>query len=271
MALRAPLLYLCLALLINGCGQLDDQQPPADSPPPMTDPAPEPEPVPAPIFPPIPLPQPAPTPDPEPPTQPEPSPPPTDPSPSPEPPEPDPIPPEPEPEPEPTPPEPEPEPEPPAPPPPAPQPPPQPPPPPPATDAERVLELVNAARATPTNCGSAGMRAATHPLTLNPTLGRAAQKHSEDMQAANVMSHNTPQGAIHYAPGTKFFERMIQEGYRYSSASENIAWGFSSPQAVVNAWVNSPGHCANIMNPNFTELGVGKAGAFWTQKFARPR
>lgn len=165
-----------------------------------------------------------------------------------------------DPAPEPTPPEPEPEPE--------PVPPPQPLP---TIDTERVLELVNAARATPTDCGAAGMRPATHSLTLNATLGLAAQKHSEDMQAAGVMSHTTPQGAIHYAPGTRFFERIGQEGYRYRSASENIAWGFSSPQAVVNAWLNSPGHCANIMSSTVTELGVGRAGNFWTQKFARPR
>lgn len=253
MALRAPLLVLFLALMINGCGQLSGQQPPIDSPPPITEPAPEPEPTPTPVVPPLPIPLPEPSPDPEPPSQPEPEPPspPTEPEPSPEPPQPDPIPPEPEPEP--TPPEPEPEPA------------------PPTTDAERVLELVNAARATPTNCGSSGMRAATHPLTLNPTLGLAAQNHSEDMQAASVMSHTTPQGAIHYAPGTRFFERIIQEGYRYSYAGENIAWGFRSPEAVVSAWLSSPGHCANIMNPNFTELGVGRAGTFWTQKFARPR
>jgi uncharacterized protein YkwD len=134
-----------------------------------------------------------------------------------------------------------------------------------------VLELVNAARATPTDCGIAGVRPATYPLILNATLGLAAQKHSEDMQAAGVMSHTTPQGAIHYAPGTRFFERIAQEGYRYQSASENIAWGFSSPQAVVNAWLSSPGHCANIMSATVTELGVGRAGNFWTQKFARPR
>ena len=81
----------------------------------------------------------------------------------------------------------------------------------------------------------------------------------------------------HYSrKGTSPFQRIKKAGYRYSSAGENIAAGFGSPASVVKAWLKSPGHCKNVMNRSYDELGVGFAeggyyGNYWTQDFGNPR
>jgi uncharacterized protein YkwD len=133
-----------------------------------------------------------------------------------------------------------------------------------------VLRLVNEARAAGADCGG-DVRPSTGPLAHESLLGRAAQKHSEDMSAAGVMSHTTPDGAVHYTPGTTFDARIRAEGYSYRSAGENIAWGYPSPEAVVSAWLASPGHCRNIMNSGYSEIGLGREGTFWTQVFGSPQ
>lgn len=85
------------------------------------------------------------------------------------------------------------------------------------------------------------------------------------------MSHDTPSGAVHYSPGSSPWDRMAVEGYAYGAAGENVAAGYRSAEAVMQGWLGSTGHCNNIMNPNFTELGLGLEDNYWTQKFARPR
>jgi uncharacterized protein YkwD len=77
--------------------------------------------------------------------------------------------------------------------------------------------------------------------------------------------------------GTSPFDRIGQEDYAYSAAGENIAAGYGSPEAVVEGWLQSDGHCANLMNGAYTEIGVGYAfaegsafGHYWTQVFAHP-
>ena len=137
------------------------------------------------------------------------------------------------------------------------------------TDLARVLVLVNQARAQGAVCGGEAQPAVA-ALGWDAILGRTAQKHSEDMATAGVMSHDTPEGARHFAPGTRFNERILQEGYGFTSAGENIAFGFSSADSVMAAWLNSPGHCRNIMRAGFQEIGLGKEGSYWTQVFAAP-
>ncbi len=83
------------------------------------------------------------------------------------------------------------------------------------------------------------------------------------MHDHNVMSHTG-------SDGSDLRARADRQGYDWSNLGENVAWGYTSPQSVVAGWLNSPGHCANIMNPTFTELGVGLQGTFWTQLFGRP-
>jgi uncharacterized protein YkwD len=128
-------------------------------------------------------------------------------------------------------------------------------------EAIQVLKLVNEARDTARRCGSQGFDAAG-PLSLEPRLARAAQLHSKDMFDNDTMSHTG-------SDGSDLRERANRQGYSWSALGENVAMGYTSPESVVAGWLSSPGHCANIMNPNFSELGVGLEGTYWTQLFGR--
>lgn len=99
-------------------------------------------------------------------------------------------------------------------------------------------------------------------LSENWELSRVARIKSQDMKDNNYFSHTSP------VYGTPF--QMIKNfGISYRSAGENIAKGQQTPQAVVNAWMNSSGHRANILNPSYTQIGVGyvAGGKYWTQMF----
>lgn len=106
------------------------------------------------------------------------------------------------------------------------------------------------------------------PLKHNWQLSRVARYKSEDMKNRGYFSHTSP------TYGSPF--KMISDfGIRYSAAGENIAMGQRTAQDVVNGWMNSSGHRANILNRNFTEIGVGYAKnssgkTYWTQMFIRP-
>ncbi|MFJ6631825.1 sigma-70 family RNA polymerase sigma factor [Streptomyces sp. NPDC091376] len=124
----------------------------------------------------------------------------------------------------------------------------------PSGDAEQVLALVNAERSK-AGCG---------PLRGNDKLATAAQRHSADMAARGFFDHTSPDGTD---PG----DRITAAGYRWSTYGENIARGQQSPASVMDSWMNSPGHRANILNCSFKELGVGihdaSGGPWWTQAF----
>lgn len=99
-------------------------------------------------------------------------------------------------------------------------------------------------------------------LTANWELSRVARYKSQDMLDNHYFSHNSP------TYGTPF--QMIKAfGLSYRTAGENIAKGYASPQAVVNGWMNSSGHRANILNASYTQIGVGYVaqGNYWTQMF----
>jgi len=128
-----------------------------------------------------------------------------------------------------------------------------------------VLDLVNEVRATGYNCGSGGNFGPAGPLTMQPNLRCAARVHSKDMDERNFFDHTNPSGE---SP----FDRMGMAGYSFSTAGENIAGGSPDAAGTMDQWLNSSGHCANIMNPSFTEIGVGyhpggNWGTLWTQKF----
>ncbi|AEY87604.1 putative RNA polymerase ECF-subfamily sigma factor [Streptomyces hygroscopicus subsp. jinggangensis 5008] len=118
----------------------------------------------------------------------------------------------------------------------------------------QVVALVNKERAA-AGCG---------PVTEDPQLDKAAQGHSDDMAARGFFDHTDPDGA---GPG----ERITAAGYRWSTYGENIAKGQRTPQAVMDSWMNSPGHRANILNCAFKDIGVGvhdgSGGPWWTQAF----
>ena len=124
----------------------------------------------------------------------------------------------------------------------------------------RVLELTNAERA----------RAGLAPLTLNTQLTQAAQQYSEVLATDGCFAHTC-------GPVPDMTQRDAQAGYTgWTTVGENIAAGYPTPEAVVNGWMESPGHRANILNPDYRELGIGlasggKYGAYWTQEFgSRP-
>jgi uncharacterized protein YkwD len=134
----------------------------------------------------------------------------------------------------------------------------------------RVLELVNRVRAAGTECDGVPMPP-VGPVAHHDLLREAARGHSEDMGRRGFFAHDNPDGE---GPGA----RVEQTGYRYQSVGENIAAGYETPEEVMQGWIDSPGHCLNIMRSNWTELGVGYAArdgsqyyTYWTQKFARPR
>ena len=115
-----------------------------------------------------------------------------------------------------------------------------------------VVRLVNVERA------KAGLPA----LEYDWQLSRVARYKSEDMQKNNYFAHTSP---TYGSP----FNMMKSFGISYRTAGENIARGYSTPAAVVEGWMNSPGHRANILNSSFTHMGVGyvKIGSYWTQMF----
>ena len=100
------------------------------------------------------------------------------------------------------------------------------------------------------------------PLIQDWQLSRVARYKSQDMRDLGYFSHTSP---IYGSP----FNMMKSFGISYKTAGENIAKGYSSPRAVVDAWMNSPGHRANILNSSYTHIGVGyvASGNYWTQMF----
>lgn len=100
------------------------------------------------------------------------------------------------------------------------------------------------------------------PLTLDWQISRVARYKSQDMKDKGYFSHTSP---TYGSP----FNMMKSFGITYKTAGENIAKGYATPAAVVDAWMNSPGHRANILNSSFTHIGVGYVaeGSYWTQMF----
>lgn len=135
----------------------------------------------------------------------------------------------------------------------------------------RILAAVNTARANARQCGAASYSAA-RPLSWNPALGEAARAHSADMAKERYFNHRSKDGRL-------VGERAGAAGYRWQRIGENIAVGQDSPEEVVNGWLDSPGHCANIMSDNYTDMGAAyavnndpeSARVYWTQVFGTPR
>lgn len=105
-------------------------------------------------------------------------------------------------------------------------------------------------------------------VAYDERLGRAAQKHANDMHNGRFLSHTGSDGSD---PG----DRITREGYRWRTYGENIAQGQQSQQEVLDAWTSSPGHHANNINPNFEDFGLAKAGSgnqtYWVLVLAAER
>jgi len=134
-----------------------------------------------------------------------------------------------------------------------------------------ILDEVNAARASARSCGKQAFPAAP-PLSWNGALGDAALAHSRDMATGRYFSHRAKDGS-------QATDRALRAGYSWRRVGENIAFGQRSPREAVEGWLDSPGHCANIMNRDFTEMGAAygvtperQTGIiYWTQVFGAPR
>ena len=123
-----------------------------------------------------------------------------------------------------------------------------------ASVEEEVVRLVNVERS----------KQGLSPLTIDWELARVAKYKSQDMHDRNYFSHTSP---TYGSP----FEMMKNFGISYKAAGENIAKGQKSAAQVVQAWMNSEGHRANIMSTKYTHIGVGYVadGHYWTQMFIK--
>jgi len=131
-----------------------------------------------------------------------------------------------------------------------------------------ILQRVNTLRLAGAVCGSTNF-AATTALTWNTQLLQAARGHSTDMAQNNYFSHTS-------LDGRTLAQRVLATGYSYMALGENIAAGQTSVESVMTAWVNSPGHCQNLMSPAFRDIGVAcvrnEAAAYrlyWTMNLGR--
>lgn len=142
--------------------------------------------------------------------------------------------------------------------------------------ANEMLNAVNQARALGRSCGGRTYAPAP-PLSWDVRLEQAALRHAQDLLRQN---QSRSLGSIELShsgsDGSQVKDRVSQSGYRWSSVGENVGWGhpvLPLPQAI-EGWLQSPGHCANLMNPGFNQLGMamvsGPSGDFWVQVFAKP-
>ncbi len=151
-----------------------------------------------------------------------------------------------------------------------------------AAQRQEFLDAINAARAETQDCGTEGIFEPAPALKWNNKLDNAAYEHSYDLAQSNTFSHTGSGTASditaleeHLDRGSKFYERIRHHGYTsYRTVGENIAAGYDSAQEVVDAWLESDHHCANLMNPKFTEVGMAlvedigtEYGTYWSQEF----
>ncbi len=151
---------------------------------------------------------------------------------------------------------------------------------------QELLDAINKARSVQRDCypndNSRGVVGPSPKLYWNNDLYASALEHSTDLAQSDTFSH--------YGSGTSsditgdgrpsiFYERIVANGYsNYYSVGENIAGGQETLEEVMEAWLDSPGHCENIMSPNYTEVGVAIVieadstyGIYWTQNFGSKR
>ncbi len=133
-----------------------------------------------------------------------------------------------------------------------------------ATYESTVLKLINAER----------IKRGLKKLTLNTRLRTAARRHSKDMATKDFFSHTG-------SNGSSMTDRMTKAGYKWAAAGETLYAGngkYKTPQECVNAWLNSPGHAAIMLSPNYTQVGIGyyydktsPYGGYYTADFGAPR
>ena len=125
-----------------------------------------------------------------------------------------------------------------------------------------LVQLINSYRTTGCYCGNEGYFRSTSPLTWSDTIESAAYDHSLDMLTNNFFSHTG-------SDGSDTGDRLERRDYVWITWGENIAWGYGTEEEVIQGWMSSSGHCSNIMYPDFEEMGIAKAGIYWTLDLAK--
>ena len=140
----------------------------------------------------------------------------------------------------------------------------------PTEQQQQMLARVNEARSQARQCGEQPFNAAS-PLTWSCPLTAAAQAHADDMAENDYFSHTGQDG-------NSVGERATQQSYAWRTVGENIAAGHTTADAAIESWINSPGHCRNLMNDDFTEMGMAYAENadarfthYWVQTLGAPR
>jgi uncharacterized protein YkwD len=135
---------------------------------------------------------------------------------------------------------------------------------------QRALALVNEARSQGRKCGASAYGPAP-ALKVSALLDDAAQIHATDMATHDFFAHKG-------SDGSRPSDRITRVGYKWQAVAENIAAGYREIDPVVQGWLASPGHCANLMNPVYTQMGIAfalnpksESGIYWSQTFGRPR
>ncbi len=133
-----------------------------------------------------------------------------------------------------------------------------------------LVSLVNAARTLARSCG-ASQHSAASPVTWNSKLASAAQSHSEDMASGDFFSHTG-------SDGSTVANRVTATAYSWRTVGENIYAGYTEAERAMTAWLDSPGHCRNILDPDFKEVGMAVVvsststyQSYWTQVFGAQR
>lgn len=149
------------------------------------------------------------------------------------------------------------------------------------TMIKTYLKAINKLRSQPRKCGDHGFFKSAVPLKWSDKLYRASREHAHDMATHNLIYHdgsgkNTDITGNHKGSKSKTTERALFHGYTYKKAfalAENVGAGLHDVDQIVNAWIQSPGHCANIMNPTYREMALAKSSnpksyyrTFWTLK-----
>lgn len=127
-------------------------------------------------------------------------------------------------------------------------------------DKDWLLKTVNDYRSKGCDC-EGKYYPPVKPLVWSNKLEKVAQKHSDDMHRKKFLSHKG-------SNGSQPEQRLNRVGYKWTAYAENVAMGQPDEATVMNSWIKSQGHCANIMNPHVTEMAVAVTGKYWTQIFA---
>lgn len=127
----------------------------------------------------------------------------------------------------------------------------------------KLFQLVNDLRMQGCSCGSTVMPPVA-ALNWHSDLDLAAFRHATDMQNNDFFDHTG-------SDGSDIAERVSDTGYSWQAVGENIAWGYRDIESVFEGWKNSPGHCRNMMNAAFQDMGSARVGDYWVQAFGRSR